>query len=858
MLHDFGRICGQASGAEDGGDVSAGLGDRVNRGSPDLSRRRQPASVEGVAIPVQPEAMPRVLARAFATGVAGIARGRLDGGPEWANAMFLANIGHTRSDLAEGRLDWVTMTPPEWHETDLRRLAAARLTGVSPAYEKEYWRADGSRWPVLAGYVIEPADADRLTVFVIDLTEVKAAEAARHATLIERDARFRALADDVPAMIWMTGEDALTEHLSKSWYDYTGQTVEASLGLGWTETLHPDDHARLAPVRTAFNACQPFDLDFRVRRRDGAYRWMLSSGRPRFAADGSLLGYAGCMTDIHARKTAERELAATQQRLSQALDGTGVGVWEWDAATDIVVISGSTLTISGYRDVDADFVQTDYRRVVHRDDLPGFLAAMDDYVAGRSPEFQCEIRVRTKDGGWIWVLDRGTATDRDATGRARRMVGTLTNIDAAKRAEARLRWTVEHDALTGLANRTLFQSRLAAALAAGPVALALLDIDDFKAVNDVMGHAAGDALLTVLAQRLRDFARPDETVARLGGDEFTILMPRPGDGADVLARLEQLRTELGSPFVHDGRTLTCRSSIGVTFAPCDGDDASALLKNADIAMYASKSQRRGRVTRFEPALGAQVRSAAGALGALREALDAGAVTAVYEPVVRIVSGAMAGCEALPRIAGMPLAMALADVDAELATRLGDRVVDIVLDDIVRWRAQGVLDCQVAINVASDELRRGDYAARLLARLAARNLAPSLLRVEVVETVLLGRGAERGIAALAALNAAGVRIALDDFGTGYASLTHLTRLPLGALKIDRSFVARVAEGGGDHAIVTAITGLGASFGLEVIADGVTDAAQAAALAGLGCAFAQGPYFHGALTADAAARLFTAAA
>ena len=929
--------------------------------------------------------LPEDLARVFAHGVVGVVRGSISMGPDWANDSFLEMSGYTRAQVEGRALDWLTMTPPEWRSADVERLATARRLGYSTTYEKEFWRSDGSRWPVIVGFTIDDLDTDQVTVFVIDLTASKLAETARRdadrhyarffevskvafwtadaagrvafvsqttadrlgtdaelnnaeaqaalihpddrefavatwtrsmvegsaydievrargmdgqpyrwtrlrafpdraegrlvgwygtsddvherreatEALVESEARFKRLADDAPVMIWLTDADSQTTYLSRGWYDYTGQNVEAALGRGWHDAVHPDDRARLTPVRATIAAGKPFELDFRLRRHDGVYRWMLSAGRPRDGSDGgAAIGYLGCMTDIHARKVAERELATLQRRLSQALDGTGVGVWEWDSVSDVVMVSGSALHISGFRNIDAEYVPIDYHRMVHRDDAPAFFKAMAEYVAGVTTEFAVEMRIRTKDGGWVWVLDRGTALERDADGRALRMVGTLTNIEDSKRAEAKLRWTVEHDALTGLANRRLFNQRLETALnasnEANRVALALLDIDDFKAVNDVLGHAAGDALLVVLAERLSDFAYPNETVARLGGDEFILLIPGCRDAATVLARLDTLRAALAQPFVHEGQSLTCRSSIGVTIAPCHGRDASVLLKNADIAMYRSKNARRGAVTLFESELGARVRRDAAALQPLRDALDAGRVRPCYQPVVRIVSGAVIGCEALPYIAGdsrriAPHEIVVAAEDADLAVRLGDAMLDAVLTDLVGWRARGLVTGRVAINVSSAELRRGDYAERLLARLARFGIAPSLLRVEVVETVLLGRGAERSTAALAALSAAGICVTLDDFGTGYASLTHLTQLTLGAIKVDRSFVAQIGTGGG-HAIVNAITGLGATLGLAVIADGVADAAQADTLATLGCAFGQGDYFHLAMCPDAIAAIF----
>lgn len=908
-------------------------------------------------------------------GGIGIVTGGVDTPVDWANDSFLAMSGYNRADIAAGRLDWTSLTPADWHDEDRTRLAVARTTGFAQAYEKQLWRADGSRWSVLFGYTI---DTEQATAFVIDLTAAKSPDTARsdagalharffeisqvafwtadargkmifssrrmaerlgtdvvlddvvgqaaqihpddralavstwqHAlasglgydievrargfdgapyrwtrlraspdhdaqgrvigwfgtsedvherhlagvALAESEARFKRLADDMPVMVWLTDADHQTTYLSRRWYELTGQTEAQAMPTGWLDAILPEDRPRLAPIRRNMEAGRPFELDFRIRRADGQARWMMSAGVPRLGPDGRVLGYAGSLTDIHARKTAEREVATMQMRLARALDGTGVGVWEWDGATDAVLISGGALAFSGLRNVDVDFQPIDYRASIHPGDLPRLLAAMEAYVAGRSDEFAVEVRVRTRDKGWIWVLDRGTATARDANGRAVHMVGTLTNIDEGKRAQAELQWAVDHDALTGLANRTLFRRRLDEAVAAGRCALALLDIDDFKAVNDICGHGTGDALLRMLGERLAAFAGPGETVARLGGDEFTLLIPDCGDAVGLLARLDTLRRALDAPFDHDGHLLSCRSSIGVAIAPEHGDDASALLKSADIAMYSAKHARRGGVALFEPALGARVRREASRLVALREALDAGTIEPCYEPVVRLSDGAVKGLEAIAHIPGDGVVDTHDSIvinDAAVAIRLGELLLDRALGDFAGWRAAGRAPDFVAINVALSELQRAGFGQRLLGQLAAHGVPPACLRIEILDAGLNGRrGADRAEATLAELNRNGVRIGLDRFGAAAASLSHLTRLRLAAIKIDAQFIAGVATAGSEQTVVRAVIGLAQSLGLNSVALGVETAAQAARLKELGCSYAQGPLYGS--PRDAAATL-----
>lgn len=679
--------------------------------------------------------------------------------------------------------------------------------------------------------------------------------------LTESEQRFKRLADDIPVMVWLTDADNKATWLSKSWYDYTGQSEAEALGFGWFAAVMPDDQDRVTKVWSCCKDGQSFDIDFRVRATDGGYRWMVSSGRSRRDAAGALIGYVGCLTDIHARTAAEHQLADVQLRLSRALDGTGVGVWEWDGATDSVTVSGSALSISGIPSSIEEYREIDYRSAVHPDDRERLVQHHTDYVEGRIAEFACEVRIRRRDGGWVWVLDRGLASARDADGRATRMVGTLTNIDEGKRAAELLRWTVDHDALTGLGSRTLFHARLAEALEVSrPVALALLDIDDFKAVNDEMGHAAGDALLAVLAQRLTEFARPNETVARLGGDEFTLIIPDCGDAASVSARLEVLRSRLAEPFVHDGQVLTCRSSIGVSLAPEHGNDATALLRTADIAMYTAKANGRGAMTLYHPSLGVKVRGEAQELARLRHALDERRVVPRYEPVVRLSDSSIAGFEVLAHIAGSDIdPIDVHDFDAlqsdtEVAARLGEQILEQVLADFAAWRQSGIAPEFVSINVSLAELRRADYAERLLARLDEHGISPELLRIEIVEAGLNGARPDASDKTLETLSRAGMLAGLDKFGVGAASMAQLARLPLAAVKIDRQLVQGVATVGSDQTIVRAITGLGISFGVRVVALGVETEDQAAALKEIGCTYTQGRWSGEPLDAAAvAARL-----
>jgi diguanylate cyclase (GGDEF)-like protein len=384
------------------------------------------------------------------------------------------------------------------------------------------------------------------------------------------------------------------------------------MGRGWRAVVHPDDIARL--TRRASKARRlhsGFDVDMRVRHQDGTWRWMLNSARPRFSPEGVFMGHVGSVIDINDRKRTEAELALAQHRLTAALDGSDVGVWEFDFVTGKLWLSEGAMGIGG--EVEGQPLRNgliQWQEAVHPDDMALLANAFEEFMAGTITKMECEIRVRGGDGNWIWVINRGTAVESDAEGRPLRVAGTVTDIDERRRAEDRLKWTADHDLLTGLANRGLFRRRLDAALTElkadiamdrvppARLAVALLDLDHFKQVNDHFGHATGDAMLVAMAQRLEGFIGATETAARLGGDEFTLILRDFVTDEALKARLDGLSELLRQPIEIDGHDFACGASIGVTLAPEDGLDVASMLKNADKAMYRAKAAGRGVAMMF--------------------------------------------------------------------------------------------------------------------------------------------------------------------------------------------------------------------------------------------------------------------
>jgi diguanylate cyclase (GGDEF)-like protein len=424
----------------------------------------------------------------------------------------------------------------------------------------------------------------------------------------------------------------------------------------------------------------------------------------------------------------------------------------------------------------------------------------------------------------------------------------------AQASEARLRWLAEHDLLTGLANRSLLQARLSELV--GPdrtagVALLLVDLDDFKAINDTWGHDAGDAWLRTAAKRLIEAAGPEAMVGRLGGDELAVILPAIGERDAVATMAERLNACLSEPFTFDAQTVSCSASIGIALFPGDAEDSAALLKSADLALYAAKSRGRRRVVFFSVDMRDALEQRVSVVTQTRRALANDEFVAYYQPIVQIDDGAVSGFEALLRwrhpehgLIG-PAALAGAFDDEGLGFEIGKRMLDCIIKDACRWRDAGVPFERVGLNLSQAEFRNPALVEHVLSRLAEAQLAPQHFLIEVTESTLLGRDPDTTAQKIKILHDNGILIALDDFGTGFASLTHLKQFPVDIIKIDRSFVRDFQANASDRAIVGAVIGLGRDLGMRVIAEGIETTAQLEALRREGCRLGQGYLFSKAM-------------
>jgi diguanylate cyclase (GGDEF)-like protein/PAS domain S-box-containing protein len=476
-----------------------------------------------------------------------------------------------------------------------------------------------------------------------------------------------------------------------------------------------------------------------------------------------------------------------------------------------------------------------------------------------------ERRFERADGSTGWALWQHSLT-RDHDGAPACFVSHCLDISQRKRAEDELSWQAHHDALTGLPNRKLFVERLQGELdrrrarpqAEGLVAVLFVDLDNFKVVNDSLGHGAGDRLLEAVGERVRRLLRPEDVVARFGGDEFTVLLPGVSDERHAVRIADRLAGALRAPIMLDGQQRFITASVGLSLSQ-EADGAQDLLRDADAAMYRAKELGKARIELFDGSMRARAVERLELESALQGALERGELCLHYQPQVELSTGAVTGVEALLRWQHPELGLVaplrfipLAEQNG-LIVPIGAWVVREACRQAAAWNAPGLT---MSVNVSPRQLGTGDFAVVVREALAESGLAPGSLCLEVTESALLA-DVDGATATLNELKALGIRLAIDDFGVGHASLGHLRQLlPVDTLKIDKSFVDGILDDAEDSAIVRTVVALAHSLGLNVVAEGVEHAEQAERLSGMDCQEAQGYLFARPQPADEIGALLSA--
>ncbi len=515
-------------------------------------------------------------------------------------------------------------------------------------------------------------------------------------------------------------------------------------------------------------------------------------------------------------------------------------------------VSPSAMRVFGYD--PAAIQRHTVPSLLHPDDQERAATFFRDAALAPGVTGPVEWRFRQADGSWLNAEILATNLLHDGTVRG--IVLNTRDVSERRRLEQQLIHQAFHDPLTGLANRALFRDRVSHALALAQrrghaITVLFLDLDDFKTVNDSLGHAEGDRLLIAAAERFLACARSADTVARLGGDEFAILI-ESGDGQEGLP--DRLAAAMTHPFSLSGNQVRVTASIGVASSAAD-DTADDLLRNADVAMYAAKRRGKGRAATFESRMYADIRERLDLEAALGQAIERNELVLHYQPIVQLKNGAIYGVEALLRWEHpqygrlMPQHFIPLAEETGLIVQLGAWVLAEACRQLHAWRqAYPEVPLAMSVNISGRQLQGAGLADALRQALTASGVEPSALVLEITESVLMQQ-TDSVLERLQQMKALGIRLAIDDFGTGYSSLSYLQRFPIDILKIAKPFVEEVSQGADRSALARAIIGLGDTLRLDTIAEGIEMAEQRAALLELGCTLGQGHHFWAALPAGA---------
>jgi diguanylate cyclase (GGDEF)-like protein/PAS domain S-box-containing protein len=685
------------------------------------------------------------------------------------------------------------------------------------------------------------------TFLILFLALIAAMFDRRFAHLTEREAtalreseeRFRTLYNKTPLPLQSLNSEGIVEYVSDAWLDLLGYSRDEVEGRPITDFM-TEDSVRQRSESVWSNLLETGvakDIEYRLVTREGRILDVLMSGRVEQDTRGQLSHVFGGVIDVTARKQAAEARQASEERLRLALHAGRMFAWEHDLATDFITCSQNSIDLLGIG--CAPF--SDFLERVHPEDQPLRERLLHQAYAEGSDTV--EFRYMLPDGKVLWLGSRAEKAGRT------RVVGVTFDITDRKAAEQEVWRVANHDVLTGLPNRALFHDRLVQALIDAEqngtsVSLLLIDLDDFKDVNDTLGHDAGDALLKEMAARLSAAVRACDTVARIGGDEFAVVLAEPLTVDRATSLAEMLIAKLRQPFAYSGRTVISRASIGVAAFPDHDANPAELMKDADIALYRAKAQGRNRVVTYSSKLRMATEERVTLGRDVREAISKDQIVPFYQPKVCLTSGRIIGLEALARwqhpTKGVltPGFFGAVFDDPELAQAISDSLISQVASDLREWLDKGYDLGRVAVNLSSAQFSQSGLADEILGILERSNVPPEHFEIEVTETVFLGKSSDYVAAILGQFRQRGVQIALDDFGTGYASLTHLKQFPVDHLKVDQSFVRNLEHDTGDEAIVTAVIGLGRSLNLQVTAEGVETLGQAKRLRELGCHNAQG--------------------
>ena len=711
--------------------------------------------------------------------------------------------------------------------------------------------------------------AARQSVLLTDRERAVRRERQLGRELAKAEAKYRALVEQQPAALYLAepGVQGRWHYVSPQIEQLLGYPAQAWLDdpTLWASSIHPDDRDEILGQEGQLTVQRPSGLirrEYRLRAADGRDVWVLDDDSvTERADDGTPTLVQGLLLDITERKHAEAALRVNEQQTRMIIETASYAFIGMDTSGRVIDWNQRSADTFGWTAEEAigsllaDLIIPEPQRTAHTDGLARYLSTGEGPLLGQ----RVQVQALHRDGHELPVEITIWPIELDDEVRFNALVDDIT---IRKQLEDELRHQALHDALTGLPNRALFIDRLEHALERASrvpgtgIAVLFVDLDDFKAVNDSLGHEAGDAVIQAVAKRVSRTLRAEDTAARLSGDEFAVLLEDTPDGRPqtVAARIQK---ELSRPLDVLGRSLSLQCSIGIALSGEHGTMPDELLRNSDLAMYLAKARGKNRHEVYETGMHeAAVRRLEMRRG-LEHAVAAGALEVQYQPIASLADGSVVGLEALLRWRGpdgqfvpVPEIIAMAEATG-LILPIGRFVMETACRDTRRWQEEfgleGALD--IAVNVSIRQLEDGTLMDDVTRALARSGLSASSLVLEITESALASDSLDT-VRTIRSLRSHGVRLALDDFGTGYSSLARLRRFPVDVVKIDRSFVMAMGRDR-EGVLVQSIIDLGRSLDMEVVAEGIETLAQLTALRARGAELGQGYYLAKPMPAEAIA-------